>query len=197
VSSRAYRKICWPLLPLLAGCAADLALAGGVAIPQTDPGATRAAWSGELRGTLQGAGSVETGIWLVDHLTLGFELQGRAAQHEGVLYTGGGSLGLAFSQRAYMTFAQFDGGTPLGWGARATGYYVGGSAGWLWALSPRSELSGPNETFHLLEQRNYVGPLLRYRRQDLMEQGGRGAFLLQHDLVLGLQIRILFASDLF
>jgi hypothetical protein len=174
-------------------CAVDLALAGGATVPQSEPSATRALWTGELRTTLQAAGAAEIGNVVVDHLTLGLELQGRAAHGQGAFYTGGGSLGLAFSDGSYQAFAQFEGGVPLGFSGQLRGYYVGLNTGLLWALVPRPAISGPNTVFHLLEQRTFLGPMLRYRREDVAPSTPS---VPHHDVAFGLQMRVMIGTDL-
>jgi hypothetical protein len=88
-------------------------------------------------------------------------------------------------------------GVPLGWSGSTRGYYVGLDLGALWPLVKRAPIHGPNKVFRLLEQRTFLGPMLRYRREDMQPRALDAPFVVQHDLTLGLQMRVMIGTDLF
>jgi hypothetical protein len=186
----------WILALLLgSGCALDLAVAGGAAVPKHRPD-TDAAWSGELRAGLNGAGALHTGSWLIDHLSIGSELAGRAVRERGSYLSAGAFLGLSFADALRNGLVQVDAGAPIGWGSPLRGYYVGGTTAFLWSLDARSKISAVNDNFRLFHTDTQIGPLLRYRFQHLDDQRPDQPTRRLHELTLGVQIRVLIVSDL-
>jgi hypothetical protein len=183
------------LLLLASGCALDLAVAGGAAIPKHKPD-TDAAWSGEVRAGLNGAGALNTGVWIVDHLSLGAEVQGHSVRARGSNFSAGAFAGLSFADALRNGLIQVDAGAPIGWGSPLQGYYVGGTGAFLWSLKARSKITAVNDNFRLFHTTTQIGPLLRYRfqSQDDVRPGQPSSRL--HELTFGLQIRVLISSDL-
>ena len=182
-------------LLLRCGCALDLAVAGGAAVPRHKPD-TDAAWSGELRAGLNGAGALHTGNYLIDHLSVGAEVQGHALRTRGSHFSAGAFLGLSFADARRNGLVQLDAGAPIGWGSPLSGYYVGTTTALLWSLAPRSKISAVNDNFRLFHTSTQIGPLLRYRFQHLDDQRPGQPTSRLHELTLGLQIRVLIVSDL-
>jgi len=186
----------WIAVQLLSGgCALDLAVAGGAAIPKHKPDSD-AAWSGELRAGLNGAGALHTGNWLVDHLSVGSELAGHAVRERGSHFSAGAFLGLSFADALRNGLVQVDAGAPIGWGSPLRGYYVGGTTAFLWSLDGRSKISAVNDNFRMFHTNTHIGPLLRYRFQHLDDQRPGQPSSRLHELTLGVQIRVLIVTDL-
>ncbi|HEX6239756.1 MAG TPA: hypothetical protein VFZ61_02635 [Polyangiales bacterium] len=183
------------LLVFGCGCALDLAVAGGAAIPRHRPD-TDAAWSGELRAGLNGAGALHTGVWIVDHLSVGAELQGHAVRERGSNFSAGAFAGLSFADALRNGLIQVDAGAPIGWGSPLQGYYVGGTGALLWSLRARSKITAVNDNFRLFHTSTQIGPLLRYRFQSLDDVRPGQPTSTLHELMLGLQIRVLITTDL-
>jgi hypothetical protein len=194
--TRACWLACWLALQLLSsGCALDLAVSAGAAVPK-HRSETDATWSGELRAGLNGAGAFHTGNWLVDHLSVGSELAGHAVREHGSHLSAGAFLGLSFADALRNGLVQVDAGAPIGWGSPLRGYYVGGTTALLWSLDHRSKISAVNENFRLFHTNTQIGPLLRYRFQHLDDERPGQPNSRLHELTLGLQLRVLIVSDL-
>jgi hypothetical protein len=179
---------------LLTGCAFDLNVTAGAAVPKGDAPAN-VAWSGEVHGSVLAPGTLETGIWPIDHLTAGFELQGHALRDHGNYFSAGGSLGLVKGDSLQTLMGVFDVGGPLGWGANVRGYYVGSTLSYLWSLDRRSPITARNSNLRAIYLRPQIGPMLRYRRQSI-DPAGMESSRVTHELLLGLSLRMLLTTDL-
>jgi len=158
------------------------ARAGASMAPHT---ATTASWGGQLSAAYE------------DKLHAGIELEGRATQGGGSTFGSGLQLGyfLGSDGSAVRLGAHADTGLAFGWSS-APAWYAGVTAEVPWRLASPSPLGERNRNFRFVGTAPWLVPFMRYRFYQVGNSAGPGGRLRQHDVSLGLALRLSYTTDL-
>lgn len=177
-------------LALLAGCSAQAGAHLGRTLHGRPELEDRWAWAGRVEGHLP----VSVGL---DHLRLhvGLESEGRVEESRHGLLTWGPQLGLDLKPWPRVgVIGHFDLGSPLGWGNRVSGQYMGATLEVPIDTSDPLAPSAINRNLRFADNEAAIVPYVRARRFDLevddVDQGSAW------ELALGVAVRITWVSDL-